>query len=62
MVMVVVFICFIISNGKVSARCVRPCIHRLFPCDMFPCGVVTRSDDGGRNCTTSQQHYNPAAN
>ncbi len=28
------------------------CVHRLFPCDLFPCAVVTRSDDGGRNRTT----------
>ncbi len=39
----------------------RPCIHSLFPCDLFPCAVVTRTDDGGRNHTTSQQHYDPVA-
>ncbi len=42
--------------------CLRPCIHRLFPCDLFSRAVVTRSDDGGRNHTTEQQHYDPDAN
>ena len=40
----------------------RLCIHRLFPCDLFPCTAVTRSDDGGRDRTTSQQHYDSIAN
>ena len=31
-----------------------PCIHRLFPCDVFPCAAVTRSNDGGCDCATSQ--------
>ena len=32
----------------------RPCIHRMFPCGVCPCESVTRSNDGGRNSTTSQ--------
>ncbi len=39
-----------------------PCIHRLFLCYLFPCAVVTGSDDGGRDRSTSQLHheYDPA--
>ncbi len=33
---------------------VRPCIHKMFPCGVCPCASVTRSDDGGRNSTTTQ--------
>ncbi len=32
----------------------RPCIYRMFPSGVCPCESVTRSDNGGRNSTTSQ--------
>ncbi len=38
----------------------RPCIRRLFPYGVFPCSVVTRSDDSGRLGVdvTAQRHNN----
>ena len=46
----------------ISTVYVRPCIHKLFPCELFRYAAVTRSNDGGRDRTTSQQHYDTTAN